>query len=65
MGDVISIFSKKKEEKQEKEVLKDMDLTIEAIFLAVMKKNEENKKRIEEDKKKKNKSVLRAYRIKE
>ena len=62
MGDVVSIFEKKKEKEsaQADSDKKEAPLDLEAVA----KRNEENRKRIEKERAEANKSVLRSHRLK-
>lgn len=65
MSNVTSIdaFKSKKKDGPKKDEPK-KEMSVEEIFLKVMKRNGANLRRMENDRKSKNKNVLRSYRIK-
>lgn len=78
MGDVVSIFKKKKTDRDFEEIINDIqDGLLECekslnkakeeqnnSFEDIMKRNNKTKERMRRDRNKDNKSVLRSYRIK-
>lgn len=60
MGDVVSIFDKKKESTETKKEKDDQEPTFEEV----MERNRKNKEREEKERASANKGVLRSYRIK-
>ena len=63
-GKVISLFDAKKQGAEESVEKDTKGMTVEEIFLAAMRRNEENRQRLSKERSKTNKSVLRSYRIK-
>ena len=63
-GNVVSLFSAKKNSGKEPKEKKEEASEEENSFLAIMRKNLDNHKRMKSERTKANKGVIRSYRLK-